>query len=83
MVDYLCDMGAFSKSIFAHVYIGFNMSDPPGRGRPTFSQHVEEVHVHRIFNFNCAFLFTKTGMLAIEGQAYWPVPTPFKNGSAS
>ncbi len=30
MVDYLCNMGAFSKSIFAHVYIGFNISEPPG-----------------------------------------------------
>ena len=30
MVDYLCDMGAFSKSMFAHVNIGFNISDPPG-----------------------------------------------------
>ena len=30
MVDYLCDMGAFSKSIFAHVYIGFNISGLPG-----------------------------------------------------
>ncbi len=29
MVDYLCDMGAFSKSIFTHVYIGFNISEPP------------------------------------------------------
>ena len=25
MVDYLCYMGAFSKSIFTHVYIGFNI----------------------------------------------------------
>ena len=32
MVDYLCDMGAFSKSIFAHVYIGFDISGPPGGG---------------------------------------------------
>ncbi len=30
MVDYLCDMGAFSKLIFAHVYIGFNISGLPG-----------------------------------------------------
>ncbi len=30
MVDHLCDMGAFSKSIFTHVYIGFNISEPPG-----------------------------------------------------
>ncbi len=30
MVDYLCDMGAFSELIFTHVYIGFNISDPPG-----------------------------------------------------
>ncbi len=30
MVDYLCDMGAFSKSIFAHVYTGFNISELPG-----------------------------------------------------
>ena len=28
MVDYLCDMGAFSKFIFKHVYIGFYLSDP-------------------------------------------------------
>ena len=25
MVDYLCDMGAFSTSIFTHAYIGFNI----------------------------------------------------------
>ena len=31
IVDYLCDMVAFSMSIFAHVYIGFNISEPPGR----------------------------------------------------
>ena len=30
MVDYLCDMGAFSKLIFMHVNIGSNISDPPG-----------------------------------------------------
>ena len=30
MVDYLCDMGAFSNLIFTHVYIGFNISGPPG-----------------------------------------------------
>ena len=30
MVDYLCDIGAFSKSIFAHAYIVFNISGLPG-----------------------------------------------------
>ena len=27
----LCDMGAFSKSIFAHIYIEFNISDPQAK----------------------------------------------------
>ena len=30
MVDYLCNMGVFSKSVFDHVYIGFDISGPPG-----------------------------------------------------
>ncbi len=29
MVDYLCDIGAFSKTIFTDGNIRFNISDPP------------------------------------------------------
>ncbi len=43
MVDYLCDVGAFSKSIYTHVYIRFNISDPPPPGNWRIPENIREM----------------------------------------
>ena len=50
MVDYLCNMGSFSKSIFAHVYIGFNISEPPGLGSSNLNLYYRQIILVRMWD---------------------------------